>query len=52
MERATHQADEHAPAHPEPVPRDPDLPTVSDTTLMFFAAAALAATAVALLVLL
>jgi carbon monoxide dehydrogenase subunit G len=30
--------DEH---HPEPVARDPDLPAVSDTTLMFFAAGAL-----------
>jgi hypothetical protein len=48
MERATHPVEEHAP---EPVPRDPDLPTVSDTTLMFFAAAALILTAVALLVL-
>jgi hypothetical protein len=48
MARATHQADDHAQAHPEPVPRDPDLPTVSDTTLMFFAAAALVLTAFAL----
>ena len=48
MERATHPADDHGEAHPEPVPRDPDLPTVSDTTLMFFAAAALAVTAFAL----
>ncbi|HVL35669.1 MAG TPA: hypothetical protein VM489_08375 [Burkholderiales bacterium] len=40
--------------HPEaqPVPRDPDLPTVSDTTLAFFAAGALIVTAVALFVLL
>ena len=51
MERATRQAEEHAQAHPAPVPRDPDLPQVSDTTLMFFAAAALIATAAALLVL-
>jgi hypothetical protein len=36
---------------PEPVERDPDLPTVSDTTLMFFAAAALVVTALALLAL-
>ncbi len=33
-----HASDEH---HPEPVPRDPDLPSVSDTTLMFFATGAL-----------
>ena len=51
MERATHPADEHAAAHPEPVPRDPDLPTVSDAALMLFAAAALAVTAAALLLL-
>ena len=38
--------------HPEkPVARDPDLPTVSDTTLMFFAAGSLVVTAVALFVL-
>ena len=37
--------------HPEEIPRDPDLPSVSDTTLMFFAAGALIVTAVALLVL-
>ena len=41
--------DEHSA---EPVPRDPDLPTVSDTTLAFFAAGALVITAVALAVLL
>jgi hypothetical protein len=34
------------------VPRDPDLPAVSDTTLMFFAGGALFVTVVALLVLL
>jgi hypothetical protein len=33
------------------VPRDPDLPTLSDSTLMLFAAGALVVTAVALLVL-
>jgi hypothetical protein len=49
---------EHAAAHehdeppPAPVPRDPDLPTVSDTTLIFFAAGSLFVTAVALFVLL
>ncbi len=41
--------DEHLP---QPVPRDPDLPEVSGTTLMFFAAGALLVVAVALAVLL
>jgi hypothetical protein len=41
-------AADHRPA---PVPRDPDLPTVSDTTVIFFAAGSLVVTAVALLVL-
>lgn len=36
---------------PEPVPRDPDLPTVSDASLAFLAAGALVVCAVALLVL-
>jgi carbon monoxide dehydrogenase subunit G len=40
--------EEHAP---EPVPRDPDLPTVSDASLAFFAAGALVVCAVALIVL-
>lgn len=48
MAKAMHDADEQ---HPAPVPRDPDLPSVTDTTLMFFAAGALIVTAVALLVL-
>jgi hypothetical protein len=51
MERATRPVEEHASEHPSPVPRDPDLPQVSDATLMIFAAAALIATAAALLVL-
>ena len=38
--------------HPHPVPRDPDLPDVSKTTLMFFAAGALVIFVVALSVLL
>jgi hypothetical protein len=42
------EADHHDPA---PVPRDPDLPALSDTALMLFAGAALIVTAVALLVL-
>ena len=49
MERATRRVEEH---HPEPVPRDPDLPTISDSALMLFAAGALVLTVVALLVLL
>jgi hypothetical protein len=51
MERATRQVEEHGDAHPEPLARDPDLPTVSETTLRLFAAAALGVTAVALLLL-
>jgi uncharacterized protein len=49
--KEVHEAahDEHLP---QPVPRDPDLPNVSDTTLMFFAAGALVVSGVALLVLL
>ena len=53
MERATHPAEEHADAHPAPglapMARDPDLPAVSDTTLMLFAAVALVVTALALI---
>ena len=49
MERATHPADEHADAHPAPLPRDPDLPSVADATLMLFAAAALVVTALSLI---
>jgi uncharacterized protein len=41
----------HEEHHPEPVPRDPDLPTVSDASLAFLAAGALVVCAVALLVL-
>jgi hypothetical protein len=37
--------------HPAPIPRDPELPDVSDTTLSLFAAGALLVTAVALLML-
>jgi hypothetical protein len=55
MERAIHPVDAHAEAHPAPHPspiaRDPELPQVADATLMIFAAAALIATAAALLVL-
>jgi hypothetical protein len=49
MERAAQHKEEH---DPQPVPRDPDLPTVSNTTLVFFAGGALVVTLVALLVLL
>ena len=54
MERATHPVEEHQGEHHggEPIARDPDLPTVSDTSLMLFAAAALVATVVGLLILL
>jgi hypothetical protein len=37
--------------HVEPVPRDPDLPTISDTSLGFFAAGALVVFTVALVTL-
>jgi hypothetical protein len=54
MKQTSHDAhdvahDEHRPA---PVPPDPDLPTISDTTLGFFAAGALVVFVVALLTLL
>jgi hypothetical protein len=51
MERAAHPPEEEAHAHPEPVPRDPDLPSVSLPALMLFAGGALVVTLVALLVL-
>ena len=44
-----HHHDEH---HPTPVPRDPDLPQVSDASLSFFAAGALVVFVVALITLL
>ena len=43
--------DSHDDHHPEPVPRDPDLPTVKDSTLAFFAAGALVVFAVSLVTL-
>jgi hypothetical protein len=46
-QHTAHQDDHHV----EPVARDPDLPTVSDTTLGFFAAGALVVFIVALLTL-
>jgi carbon monoxide dehydrogenase subunit G len=47
-----HAAEEagHEEHHPEPVPPDPDLPRISDTTLVFFAAGALVVYTVAMLV--
>jgi carbon monoxide dehydrogenase subunit G len=45
------QHDGHDEHHPAPVPRDPDLPQVSDSTLSFFAAGALVVFVVALLTL-
>jgi hypothetical protein len=52
MQRATHPAEGHEAAHPAPqlapTARDPDLPAVSDSMLMVFAAVALVVTALAL----
>ena len=45
---AAHDGAEAEENHVEPVPRDPDLPDVSGTTLRFFAAGALVVTLVAL----
>jgi hypothetical protein len=52
---ATHggeAAGRHEEHHPEPVPRDADLPQVSDSSLSFFAAGALVVFVVALITLL
>jgi carbon monoxide dehydrogenase subunit G len=46
-----HHGDHHDEHHPEPVPRDADLPQVSDASLSFFAAGALVVFVVALLTL-
>jgi carbon monoxide dehydrogenase subunit G len=43
--------DKHDEHHVEPVPRDPDLPSVKDSTLAFFAAGTLVVFAVSLLTL-
>ena len=45
-------ADAHEEHHPAPVPRDPDLPTVADSSLVILAAASLVVFVVVLLVLL
>jgi carbon monoxide dehydrogenase subunit G len=51
-QHAGHAAAGHDEHHPEPVPRDPDLPQVSDASLSFFAAGALVVFVVALVTLL
>jgi carbon monoxide dehydrogenase subunit G len=47
-----HEEEHSDDDHPHPVPRDPDLPDVAPSTLMFFAASALVIFAVAVAVLL
>ena len=47
-----HGAEEHAEHHVEPVLRDPDLPTVSDASLVFLAAGSLVVFVMALITLL
>ena len=50
--KPVHAAEErHDEHHPAPVPRDPDLPQVSEASLSFFAAGALVAFVIALLTL-
>ena len=51
-EAGGHAADPHDEHHPEPVPRDPGLPQVSESSLWFFAAGALVVFVVALITLL
>jgi carbon monoxide dehydrogenase subunit G len=43
--------EEHAEHHPEPVPPDPDMPTLSSSTVAFFAAASLVVVTACLFVL-
>ncbi len=50
--QAAHGAAAHDEHHPAPVPRDPDLPQVSDASLSFFAAGALVVFVACLLTLL
>ncbi len=50
--QAAHADEHHEEHHPEPVPRDPDLPQVSEASLAFFAAGALVVFVVALITLL
>ncbi len=47
--RDDHATADHGEHHPGPVPRDPDLPQVSEASLSFFAAGALVVFVVALL---
>ena len=47
-----HAAERHDERHPEPVPRDPDLPQIAESSLSFFAAGALVVFVVALATLL
>jgi hypothetical protein len=47
-----HADEAHGEHHPEPVPRDPDLPRISEASLSFFAAGALVVFVVALITLL
>jgi hypothetical protein len=47
-----HAEEDHTAGHAAPVPRDPDLPSVSDSTLMFIAAGALVVVGVSLFALL
>lgn len=49
MERAAPHPEVEAHPHAKPLPRDPDLPAASEAALMTFAAAALIATALGLL---
>ena len=50
-EAAAHEEAQHDDEHPLPIPRDPSLPDVSPTTLIFFAAGSLVIFVVSLLVL-
>jgi hypothetical protein len=49
--KPAHAEEHHAERHPEPVPRDPDLPQIADSSLAFFAAGSLVVFVVALLTL-
>ena len=49
--KAAHADDDHDDEHGKPIPRDPDLPDVSGTTLRFFAAGSLVMFVVTLVVL-
>jgi len=49
--RDAHHDEHHDEHHVAPVPRDPDLPTISNTTLGFFAAGSLVVFVVALVTL-